>query len=238
MTDLSILCVSKAERHAWPFLRQMEKLAKRLRAEFVIVADGAEAYHDLQPFPANLVQWAKGKGPSLEGILDQAVSLCTGKFVLRLDDDEACSQAMQTWLFKGEWKDIDHWSFPRVHFWGNAQSVIKTPELYPDLQTRLSIKKKSGGRTILHSGSPFGFGETAPVALEHYKFLVKTFPERKVIAERYEHAHPGFGTGPLLLPYTLPELAYKERVELVEYCTGSIPWKPVWTKHIHLVTND
>src|SRR5690606_10758983 len=74
-------------------------------------------------------------------------------------------------------------------------SYIVNPPLWPDLQTRLSVKAKSGGRTRVHAGSPFGTGTVAPCVLEHHKFLVRPRGEREALVERYERIERGAGLG-------------------------------------------
>lgn len=213
---LSILCVTRAERYALPFLEHMDALAQLLNAEFVIACDGEDAANTISQSDLLCVYLTVSvQGPSLESVLDEAVAACRGTYILRLDDDEQCSDAMITWLCRGNYEEHDHWCFPRVHFWRNILTVIQSEHLWPDYQTRLSIKAKSGGRNQLHAGSPFGRGVIAPVAIEHYKFLVKSYAERQQIAARYEAFAAGFGIG-VMLPYSLPEDAYSP-LPLVTY---------------------
>lgn len=231
---LSIVCVTRAEKFAIPFLQQMEQLAQNLDAEFVIAADGQNALHALanEDFSC-LIMMVNVLGPSLEEVLDKAVAACSGIYVLRLDDDERCSPAMVKWLEDLKYAGDDHWCFPRVHFWKNDTTALITEHLWPDLQTRLSVKSKSGGRIQLHAGSPYGPGQRAPVAIEHHKFLCRPYAERQAIAARYDAFHKGFGTG-MMLPYSLPEDAYKAPVRLVGYTDGRVPWTPPWERMARL----
>ena len=209
---LSILCVTRVEPFTHSFLHDMSQLSERLHAEFVVGVD--------RPLTAFLPPFAKivkveNTGPSLEGVLDKCLSYCSGDFVLRLDDDERCSSAMVKWLEEREYEMKNHWSFPRVHLWSDKETALINPPLWPDPQTRLSLRSFAGGRTSLHSGSPFGFGANAPVAIEHHKFLVRSYAERKAIVERYDAFHKGFGSG-VFLPYSLPEDAYTD-FKLIPY---------------------
>lgn len=205
MASLSVLCVTKVEPYSYPFLERLAFLADVCGAELVLMLDGPDAERRLQKRPSVLYRaWCEvttSKG-FIESVLDQAVAACSGDYILRLDDDEQVSPAMIEWLQRQMYFAADHWKFPRMHMWHGG--YIVNPPLWPDHQTRLSVKSKSGGRHTIHAGSPFGGGELAPVAIEHYKFLVKSYDERKAIAELYDRVHPGYGTGGML-PFSLPE---------------------------------
>lgn len=205
VTDLTILCVTKAEHYSIPFLTHFQDCAFKLGAALVLAADGDQAFETLSIYQ-HVIQ-VNNTGPSLEGVLDQAVGACDDGYILRMDDDERLSTGMFRWLYRKRYTLTDHWSFPRVWWWERPGTMVYTPELFPDYQTRLSIKEKAGGRSQLHAGSPWGFGIIAPVFIEHHKFLIKDYVERAAIADRYERFHPGFGRG-RFLGYSLPEDAY------------------------------
>jgi hypothetical protein len=207
--NLTILCVSKGERHAWPFLSAMSALAERCRAEFVIAADGQDAEDLAKQLPCKIVP-VQSHG-YLESVHDYAVAECSGRYILRLDDDEKASPAMVDWLAEERYFAADHWKFARASLWQTAGWVILSPQLFPDHQTRLSVKAMAGGRTSIHCGSPFGGGSEAPVLIEHHKFLVKSRAERAAVAARYDSIHPGTGTGGMLA-FNLPEAVYPELV--------------------------
>lgn len=233
MPLLSILCITKCERHAGIFLQMFVETANKIGAQLVIVVDGNEVVPNV---PTGVkVAFTRSKG-YLESVHDEAVSLCDGTYVLRVDDDETLSPAMRVWLAEKMYLTHDHWKFPRQHLWAvvphegekRHRVVLLTPQLFPDEQTRLSVKRKAVGRTHIHAGSPFGGGEAAPVALRHHKFLVKSYEERKAIAERYESIQCGCGMNGMLA-FNLPEDAYKgQRVTLVEAGSGVVPWTPEW----------
>lgn len=175
MSGLTILCVTADEDYAQPFVDEMLDLGDRLGAE-VIIHDG------------------RGAG-AIENVLDVALRECqSGGYVLRLDDDERVSPRMEEWLASEMYVQCDHWAFPRLNLWPNESHYAVTPPLYPDLQTRLSLRELSGGRSHVHAGSPFGTGDVAPVAIEHHKFLVRTEAERRELLARYEAIQPGAGT--------------------------------------------
>jgi len=198
MSNLTILCISRFDQHAEPFIRYQQQLATELDARFVLGADG--------PAPdwvtADTIVHFQSKG-YVESVLDQAVDACPEGHILRLDDDETVSTEMREWLCAGEWRASDHWAFPRMNLWPDASSFIASPPLWPDLQTRLSVKAKSGSRPTVHQGSPFGTGTIAPVTLIHHKFLVRGREERERLVEEYEQVQDGAGTG--WLPFSVPE---------------------------------
>jgi hypothetical protein len=222
---LSILCVTKFERHALTFIADMRQLATDLQAELVLAADGHHAYSQLRSFGYDPKR-VDSRG-FVESVLDEAIRHCTGDYVLRLDDDEKCSPAMGRWLAEGAYLAAPHWKFPRAHLWYQLETFreiraefITHPLLFPDHQTRLSHRGLAGGRNLIHAGSPHGGGEIAPVCIEHWKFLVKTVEERRAIAKRYDEIQPGAGTN--FLAFSVPEDAF-ESIPLAPYHDGSVP---------------
>jgi hypothetical protein len=211
---LSILTVTKAEDFAKPFLLAMRDLAARVNADFVPVADSFVAFQRL----SNILDESRlpvvtSKG-FIESVLDEALSFCRADYVLRLDDDERCSECLEEWLRDGAYYEYDHWKFPRAHLWPSKDTYIANAPLWPDHQTRLSTKAKSGGRHTIHAGSPFGGGQLAPAVIEHHKFLVKSAAERLNIAAKYDAVHPGYGTGGFL-PFNLPEIVWPDGMQLM-----------------------
>ncbi len=220
---LSLLCVSRVDDCSLPFLSHLQDVAYELGAQFVLAADGSEAYR--RASMESVLVHSKGY---FESALDQALVACDGDYVLRLDDDERVSPAMMEWLKSGIWQSHDHWEFPRVHRWQDG--IILTPQLFPDYQTRLSVKAKSGGHHGVHSGSPFGGKEQASVCIEHHKFIVKDYRERRRIAAAYDAYHQGYGTGDML-PFSLPEDAYQgQKVKIVSRCDGWVPLTSAWER--------
>lgn len=184
MTTLSVLCVTRAERRAIPFIKSLGALATVCDAEFVIAADGLDALATLKDEVEGRVVLVRSKG-YIESVLDDAVRACDGDYILRLDDDEFPSPDLVQWLRDGSYFDYDHWQFPRMHLWPNRNTFIDDPQLWPDYQTRLSVQAKSGGRRSYRSKSPFGDGRLASVAIEHHKFLVRSYEERRTMAEEH-----------------------------------------------------
>ena len=171
MTQLTILTCTKYAPHSGRFLQAFDELAVKLDADMV--------EYDGRGFRA------------IEDCLEDAVNECDdGSYILRLDDDELPSPEMVLWLENRLYETHDHWCFPRKHLWLDEDHYIPDFPLYPDLQTRLSIKAKSGGRHKLHDGSPFGSGEIAPCDIEHHKFLVRSTEERQLLLAEYRRINP------------------------------------------------
>lgn len=181
--DLTILCVTQHEPFADRFLAAFAEIAGDVGANYV--------EHD-----------GSGAG-CIEHVLDDAIASCPDGYILRVDDDESVTFSMVRWLARREFVEADHWAFPRRHFFPDRSTYIASAPLYPDLQTRLSVKAKAGGRSGVHDGSPHGTGTVAPVHLNHHKFLVRSYEERRAIVERYEAIRPGAGHG--FREFSLPE---------------------------------
>jgi len=187
----------------------MSRLSSQLNAQFVVAADGDPARDTLKQVTWHrvpMVAAVQSKG-YLESVLDQALQFCDGQYILRLDDDERASQAMISWLQGEEYKHNPHWKFPRAHLWGDTRRVLLTPQLWPDHQTRMSIRSMAGGRNWIHCGSPHGGGAATECVIEHHKFLVKNADERWAIAHRYDGIAQGTGTGGMMA-FNVPEHSY------------------------------
>jgi hypothetical protein len=201
MTGLTILCVTRFDAHAEPFVVRMADQAAMLGAGFVLGADGPPPAW--VPDTAHIV--ALASGGFIESVLDQAVAACPDGYILRVDDDEQLSSPLFRWLERGGYLEHDHWAFPRMHLWPDAEHYVTSPPLWPDLQTRLSVKALAGQRRRIHEGSPFGTGRLAEgIAIEHHKFLVRPLAEREALLDHYEALQPGAG-GQQFDAFSLPE---------------------------------
>ena len=200
MSDLTFLCVTENAPHARRFIEGQMADAKMLGARFRLVTDRLDHREPWMPQDTVL---ARSAG-YLESVLDLAVASCPPGYVLRLDDDERATPDMLGWLAPGNYREHDHWAFPRLNLWPDSHHYITNPPLYPDLQTRLSVREKSGGRRGVHDGSPHGTGALAPVAIEHHKFLVRTRRERERLLDRYDRVRPGAGSRYAM--FSVPEL--------------------------------
>jgi hypothetical protein len=221
INDLTILTVTKVEPFSPNFLLAMQDLARTLGCEFVIAADGQVA-----EFKANaLCHYSRivrvDSVGFLESVHDDAIKAIKTPYVLRLDDDEKASPAMIDWLSDRAYRAADHWKFARANLW-TPTTYIRSGQLWPDHQTRLSIKAKAQGRNAIHAGSPFGGGRIAPVAIEHYKFIVKSYTDRLKIAQSYDKIMNGSGTGGMKA-FNLPEDVY-DKIPLEEWKDGSVDY--------------
>jgi hypothetical protein len=201
------------EPHAQPFILRMHTLATVLHAELVLGLDGKAARTaPFRPLANVIVETPPHDVPLQEMVSDLCVNACHGDWVLRLDDDEAVSPALQSWLASGEYERSTErtFSFPRVYLWPDARHVLINPGMYPDLQTRLGRRENMLGVTYIHAGNPSGPGKTVHYAIEHHKLLVKDRATREDIAARYEAIRPGAGSLPDYARYNLPEMFYTD----------------------------
>jgi hypothetical protein len=193
--ELTILVVTQAEPCVMPLLWQLKAAAVYLEAEFVAAADGEAARDALLPLAREPAQLGLVRSQGyLESVLDAALGFCRGRYVLRLDDDEALPGDALRWLRSGAFRAAPSWKFPRVHLWQDSSHALATPHLWPDFQTRLSLRAQAGGRQAIHAGSPFGGGAEAPCVIEHHKFLVRSLEARRAIVRRYDGVQPGAGS--------------------------------------------
>jgi hypothetical protein len=218
--SLSILCVTNNQRpNVEDYVAHMRRLAHSLQAEFVLGLDRDDKH---KPFircygmkvidlTANTLQ---------EDVLDQAISACAGDWVLRLDDDEMVSMALEAWLLTGTYQTGNLYAFPRVYLYPDKDHFIANPGIWPDLQTRLGRKELMLGCNTVHAGNPNGTGRIVPYALEHHNLLVKSLDDRRKIAARYEAIRPGAGSLPEYAQYNLPEDFYPEFI-VKEYSNGN-----------------
>lgn len=190
--DLTLLCVTQFGDHAGPFVVRLCGVAVELGARMVVGADG-DPPEWLTTLPGVTVVPLASAG-YIESVLDEAIAACPNGYILRLDDDETISPGMLAWLDAGEYRAAPHWAFLRMHLYPNAEHYILNAPLWPDLQTRLSVKAKAGGRVRVHQGSPHGTGAIAEVAIEHHKFIARDYDERKALLDHYERLQPGAGS--------------------------------------------
>lgn len=231
MPDISILCVTRAEKCALPLLRLLPLVARLTGAELILAADGQGAFDTLSQQDVGHGRYdrlyrVESRG-YIESVLDACVNLTTGRYVFRIDDDETLSSPLVEWLREGAYKESDHWKFNRAHLirgkgipcYPNIPEnrFITSPPLWPDHQTRLSVRDKSFGRTHIHCGSPHGGGDLCPYPIIHHKFVIKSREEREEILKRYESIQPGAGSG--FRYFSVPELIEEEggTLETISY---------------------
>ena len=217
--SLSILCVTNGEPHAGQFLLRMSRLARLLDAEFVIGLDGPAKKAGFNMWCTRAIDLPDHDVPLQEMVSDIAVNACSGDFLLRLDDDEAVSPALQGWLAARGYESGQLFTFPRVYLYPDKKHYLTNDGMYPDLQTRLGKRPLMLGVNHIHAGNPNGAGQIMPFALEHHKLLVKSYEQRVTIGERYEAIRTGAGTRPEYARYNLPEMFY-DRLEYKPYPDG------------------
>lgn len=207
---LSILCVTNNEHpHVQRFILALHRLATVLGAELVLGLDREKAQRaDWRKLANVAVNLQADK--LQEDVLDQAVDACSGDYVLRIDDDEMVSPALEAWLAGGQYQFIGSrvYAFPRVYLWPDEHHILVNDGIYPDLQTRLGERFYMHGVNSVHAGNPNGTGQVIPYAIEHHSLLVKTYAERRAVAERYESLRPGAGFSRTYAKYLLPEDIY------------------------------
>jgi hypothetical protein len=202
--DITILCVTNGNGNHIPiFLEQMRRNADVLDAYLLIGTDGEHGYRAAIDANADMIAPVRSNG-YLESILDIVMDQVKTQYVLRLDDDEKLSPDLLAWLKQGKYKKFEIITFPRANMWGDEQHFLSEYPWWMDEQTRLGKTELMTGRSEIHQGNPYGAGIIVPYVLEHHKFLVRSYEERRRIAEQYEQVKSGAGLGEYL-PYNLPE---------------------------------
>ena len=205
MSEISFLCVTKGDPRAESCLNHLREVGRYLDAEVVILTDGVEIT-------------SKGY---VESVLDEALTFTHHPYVLRIDDDERLSAAMVGWLEDKKHYEFDNWHFPRIHLWGNPWTAIIAEYYFPDWQTRLSTRDKFSRGADLHVGSPHP-GKFAPVALEHWVYLDKTYEERLAIGRSYLALRHG-GDGGEFRASSIEDEKRNEEVIFAHYTSGYMP---------------
>ncbi len=219
---ISLVCVTKGEPHAPYFLNEMHNFCVKHNAEFIVGGDGDKGYQMAQLFGDVAVQ-VHSEG-YLESVIDEVLAKANFEWVLRLDDDETMSPAMEEWIVGRSWKDASEtiYSFPTAWLWGDRNHFITVPPFVGDFHPRFTRKDSSMGvERVPHAGNIHGLGTIVPVLHLHHKFLVKDYEKRYEIACRYESLREGAGFG-LHRPFTLPELSHHS-FTVVPVGTGVVP---------------
>ena len=226
---LSILCVTDGKLHAFYFLNEMSLLAKRLECEFIVGDDQFKSEEDRKNLKMNgfilsgeckFVMLPPHKVGLQECVLDEAVRACSGDYILRLDDDEKVSPALESWLMTKQYETGNLFAFPRVYMYPDTKHVLCNEGIFPDLQTRLGKKELMFGVNHIHAGNPNGTGVIINKAIEHHKLIIKTLDERREIKERYDAIRPGAGSDPHFAQFNTPEEVFSQ-LEVREYKDGN-----------------
>lgn len=203
---LSIICVTKAEPNARPFLSDIANLGRILGAEVIFGVHGAAA---TMWATMNGHKYVEVDGNYVEEMLDPVIAACTGDYILRLDDDEKCSAGLILWLKRGEMIHRDSWFFSRCHLWPDAQHCLSRHPYFPDFQVRLSVKRQARRPVKLHAAHAYtAYRAPALCYIEHHVFITKTREERQVITAKYESMLRGKPFAPedvtVVVPYDDP----------------------------------
>lgn len=207
--SLSIICMTRGTIHNADFLFDLTEAAVALGAEMLVGVDGVREY----PVPISLrmkVLPIQTDG-FVESGLNQLARHAQGRFVLRLDDDESISPAMLQWLKEKRYEGAPAWVFATAALWGDDKHFITSPPFWPDTHVRLTAWHLASDWPNEPHGKPSWVrtARPAPVAIRHHKFLVRTYEERKAIADGYEAKLKGGGHGKRLV-YNLPEAVLKQ----------------------------
>lgn len=177
--SISVLCVTRGERHTPRFLQHFALVASFLRAELVIARDRC----DIVVAGAKTIDVDCSVCPTCETVLEESVAACSGDWILRLDDDETVSLAMLGCLLAADLSGYEAVGFPRAHLWGDERTMLTNPDYWPDTQMRFS-KREWAVRRTLHEGAP-RMDCVAPGCLLHHVYLVRDREARRETAERY-----------------------------------------------------
>ena len=222
--NLSIAVITAGKPYAVQCLAQCRAWADMLGADLVVAGDKDDGVALAKQYADTVVpvDITNGLGESVVPLLAQT---CANDWVLRFDDDETGTDALLNWLLEGAWVNGNQqvYAFPRAWLWGDEQHFITNTPLWPDVQSRM-MKKELTARweNAVHAGTPAGTGPVIPVALAHYKFLVRTFAERQATARTYDALQPGAGSGDYYGRFTLPELFYVNGVTVRELGDGEV----------------
>jgi hypothetical protein len=168
-----------------PFLEHFAACAEVIGAEFVLAVHSPTVPAFIDRVPADTVVHIRREAPVLEGVLDDALPATTGRYVLRMDDDEMISTPMIEWLRKGLYLRQDSWFLTRFALWPDRSHVITAPcAFFPDFQVRLTTRAKFSRPPWIHAPAAHPAWR-APHYIEHHAFLVKTKEERRAMTAYY-----------------------------------------------------
>lgn len=218
---LSIVCITRGQPHAEHFISLMRDASTAINAEFVIGADGYEAFVLAQDYSdVTIPVMSSGY---IESVLNQVLLSANGIWVLRLDDDEEISPALFDFLRNRSYLTSSLWRIPTMALYQDTSHYISNPPLFPDAHLRLTTWKYRGGwDDEVHAPSPHQTDAIAPAAILHHKYLLKTLEERQATADRYENITTGAGRG-IHAPFTIPEVIFGDNLTLAPVGDGSTP---------------
>ncbi len=221
---LSICAITGGKPYAEQFLARFRELANTLGTEFVIAGDGERGMEMAQRF-ADTTLPVTVPGAMAEAVYAPLARACKGDWVLRLDDDESCSEAMNDWLVSREWERGTEtvYSFPYAWLWGDENHFLVSPPFWVDPHARLTSREYlTQWQVRVHGAGPGTGGTIVPVAHCHHGLLVKSLVERQEIALRYDALKPGAGTGHHFGKFLTPERFFPDGVLVRELGRGDV----------------
>jgi hypothetical protein len=201
---LSVCCLSGSRSGR---LAALLELLRPVAGELVVALDERRPLDRLGRVPEladTLVRYPYAE--PVERPFAWLASLCTGDWILRIDDDEVPSAALLE-LLAGPPADLSHAWIPRRWLWG--EGWLSRDPWAPDWQLRLVRPEAAQYPGRMHipisASGPHAYLD-AP--LYHLDLVVHTRKEREEKARRYERIRPGLRIGglPLNVAYYLPEL--------------------------------
>lgn len=202
---LSIICMSRGGEDAIPFLTELAVKASSIGAEFLMGFDNEGDSRRFLHWSMSVVVPMQTRG-YIESSLNDLAHHAKGDWILRIDDDETITPAMLKWLERRAYLGHPAWSFPTAALWETNDKFITTPPFWPDTHVRLTHRSMATDWPDEPHGKPKWVNQArrAPVAIAHHKFLVKSYEERRAIADKYESKLEGGGHGRRLV-YNCPE---------------------------------
>ena len=211
---ISIVCITRAEPQLLPLLEQMSQAAVEMGGEFVLgldwepdfeKADDIARYSALSGLSSRII-FVKSKG-YVESVLQYVIDKCKGEWIFRLDDDEGLTPAGWEWMKERKYEANDNWLIPTAALWGDDEHFITSPPFWADRHMRLSRWDKIGtwpDAPHAHPGFDHSRLPTTPFAILHYKYLLRSYEERRDDAEVREALVEDAGLGKRTV-YSLPE---------------------------------
>jgi len=208
MNELTVLTITRGESHSLPFLQNLSDFAKSIGVEYLIGLDMfANIEIDLMKIGTCRMVPCTSSG-AIEHVLADVSQKAHSDWILRIDDDESMSAAMEDWIKQGDWltDTHTHYSFPTAWLWGDESHYIVNDRMYPDIHMRLVKHNLMGDwprqpHAIIERDAK----HVVPAMLLHHKFLVKNYSERQTVAARYDYLSDGLGSNEVYKRYNLPE---------------------------------
>jgi len=219
-SPLTILCTTRGEERILPFLLDMQMLAERILASFVLIADGRLARDrllDSLPMVSDVTIVVAGSAGRHVTVAEY-VAGCRSDYCVFLDDDERVTPALELWLEVGSYRASPTWLLPRAWLYPTRDQYITSAPHWPDYQHRVGQTAVITVPTAIHGGWIARDRKPALApdicALEHHKLLLRSREEREATMREYEAVRHGAGQPRFYLPE--------------ERAITTATWAPVW----------